>query len=212
MQRLWRSWWRSSSDSWRWIETAAWNGRYLWKCCTGNSSMTSRLFQTLFRRVEDFCINRNTTTVKCFGEGNTCFGDITSETDDYSGFMHFFLTNEDPLIKMCVQIGIHYGGIFYEFVPWNGVVSWEVDPWGHWRFSAENETYSVITFMFLSAHNLFDEFPHYVYVEFWLTFLIDITSSRWKWRWPQKIPAVHYVRPPQNLASVQLAGTLVSVI
>ncbi|XP_075508295.1 putative tocopherol cyclase, chloroplastic [Primulina tabacum] len=35
-------------------------------------------------------------------------------------------------------IGVHYGGIFYEFVPWNGVVSWEVTPWGHWCISADN--------------------------------------------------------------------------
>lgn len=40
-------------------------------------------------------------------------------------------------------IGVHYGGVFYEFVPWNGVVNWEVDPWGHWCFSAENETHTV---------------------------------------------------------------------
>ncbi|KAH6835831.1 tocopherol cyclase [Perilla frutescens var. hirtella] len=40
-------------------------------------------------------------------------------------------------------IGVHYGGLFYEFVPWNGVVNWEVDPWGHWCFSAENEAHVV---------------------------------------------------------------------
>ncbi|XP_057799551.1 probable tocopherol cyclase, chloroplastic [Salvia miltiorrhiza] len=40
-------------------------------------------------------------------------------------------------------IGVHYDGVFYEFVPWNGMVSWEVDPWGHWFFSAENEAYAV---------------------------------------------------------------------
>ncbi|KAK6912736.1 Tocopherol cyclase [Dillenia turbinata] len=35
-------------------------------------------------------------------------------------------------------IGIHYGGTFYEFAPWNGVVSWEIAPWGYWQMSAEN--------------------------------------------------------------------------
>ncbi|KAK4419970.1 putative tocopherol cyclase, chloroplastic [Sesamum alatum] len=40
-------------------------------------------------------------------------------------------------------IGVHYGGAFYEFVPWNGVVNWEIAPWGHWSISAENETYMV---------------------------------------------------------------------
>ncbi|XP_050212527.1 tocopherol cyclase, chloroplastic [Mercurialis annua] len=40
-------------------------------------------------------------------------------------------------------VGVHYDGIFYEFVPWNGVVSWEVSPWGYWFFTAENETHLV---------------------------------------------------------------------
>ncbi|KAK4364902.1 hypothetical protein RND71_016260 [Anisodus tanguticus] len=40
-------------------------------------------------------------------------------------------------------IGIHYGGIFYEFVPWNASVSWEITPWGKWHISAENERYMV---------------------------------------------------------------------
>ncbi|KAF7830122.1 Tocopherol cyclase, chloroplastic [Senna tora] len=35
-------------------------------------------------------------------------------------------------------VGIHYGGTFYEFVPWNGVVNWEVTPWGYWFMSADN--------------------------------------------------------------------------
>ncbi|KAJ6795620.1 putative tocopherol cyclase, chloroplastic [Iris pallida] len=40
-------------------------------------------------------------------------------------------------------IGIHYGGTFYEFVPWNGTVSWEISPWGYWNISAENDAYLV---------------------------------------------------------------------
>ncbi|XP_073129409.1 tocopherol cyclase, chloroplastic-like [Henckelia pumila] len=40
-------------------------------------------------------------------------------------------------------IGVHYGGIFYEFVPWNGVVSWEVTQWGHWCISADNGIHAV---------------------------------------------------------------------
>ncbi|KAK2446232.1 tocopherol cyclase, chloroplastic [Trifolium repens] len=40
-------------------------------------------------------------------------------------------------------IGIHYGGKFYEFVPWNGVVSWEVATWGYWFMSADNGNYVV---------------------------------------------------------------------
>lgn len=43
-----------------------------------------------------------------------------------------------------MQIGIHYEGVFYEFVPWNGVVDWEIYPWGHWLISAENKTHKVL--------------------------------------------------------------------
>ncbi|XP_048331844.2 tocopherol cyclase, chloroplastic-like isoform X2 [Ziziphus jujuba] len=40
-------------------------------------------------------------------------------------------------------ICIHFDGKFYEFVPWNGVVNWEVAPWGCWCMGAENETHLV---------------------------------------------------------------------
>ncbi|TYJ25119.1 hypothetical protein E1A91_A07G027300v1 [Gossypium mustelinum] len=40
-------------------------------------------------------------------------------------------------------IGVHYDGIFYEFVPWNGVVTWEIAQWGYWNIAAENKTHMV---------------------------------------------------------------------
>lgn len=40
-------------------------------------------------------------------------------------------------------IAVHYGGVFYEFVPWNGSVTWEISPWGHWYITAENATHKV---------------------------------------------------------------------
>ncbi|XP_042469545.1 tocopherol cyclase, chloroplastic-like isoform X2 [Zingiber officinale] len=40
-------------------------------------------------------------------------------------------------------VGVHYGGSFYEFVPWNGTVSWDVAKWGFWHMSAENNTHMV---------------------------------------------------------------------
>lgn len=43
-----------------------------------------------------------------------------------------------------MQIGIHHGGTFYEFVPWNGIVNFETTPWGYWYMSAENESHTVI--------------------------------------------------------------------
>lgn len=40
-------------------------------------------------------------------------------------------------------VGVHYDGVFYEFVPWNGVVSWEVAQWGYWRIAADNQRHKV---------------------------------------------------------------------
>ncbi|XP_020536393.1 tocopherol cyclase, chloroplastic isoform X2 [Jatropha curcas] len=40
-------------------------------------------------------------------------------------------------------IGVHYEGIFYEFVPWNGVLNWEISPWGYWFITAENKSHLV---------------------------------------------------------------------
>ncbi|KAK1370232.1 Tocopherol cyclase [Heracleum sosnowskyi] len=41
------------------------------------------------------------------------------------------------------MIGVNYGGLFYEFVPWNGVIEWEISPWGYWQISAENKTHKM---------------------------------------------------------------------
>ena len=30
-------------------------------------------------------------------------------------------------------MGLHWAGRFYEFVPQNGDVRWEVQPWGAWK-------------------------------------------------------------------------------
>jgi tocopherol cyclase len=40
-------------------------------------------------------------------------------------------------------VGIHYQGKFYEFVPWNGTVSWVIQPWGDWQMTAQNRDYQV---------------------------------------------------------------------
>jgi tocopherol cyclase len=37
------------------------------------------------------------------------------------------------------MIGIHYQGKFYEFVPWNAQVQWQIQPWGKWQMQAYNE-------------------------------------------------------------------------
>jgi tocopherol cyclase len=41
------------------------------------------------------------------------------------------------------MVGIHYQGKFYEFVPWNAKVSWQVKPWGDWYVKAEGADYGV---------------------------------------------------------------------
>ncbi len=41
------------------------------------------------------------------------------------------------------MVGIHYRGKFYEFVPWNAQVHWQVEPWGMWHIWAKNQHYAV---------------------------------------------------------------------
>ncbi|CAO2825942.1 unnamed protein product [Amaranthus hypochondriacus] len=46
-------------------------------------------------------------------------------------------------IENAALVGVHYEGVFYEFVPWNGDVEWEISPWGYWKVSADNGSYKV---------------------------------------------------------------------
>ncbi|PSB28193.1 tocopherol cyclase [Stenomitos frigidus ULC18] len=46
-------------------------------------------------------------------------------------------------MESVAMIGIHHNGTFYEFVPWNSQVHWEIQPWGHWRMWAENSQFTV---------------------------------------------------------------------
>jgi len=46
-------------------------------------------------------------------------------------------------MESAALIGIHYRGKFYEFVPWNSKVSWQIQPWGCWQMQAENSDYEV---------------------------------------------------------------------
>lgn len=41
-------------------------------------------------------------------------------------------------------IGIHHNGQFYEFVPQNAEVEWDVDPWGRWWIRARNGTHEAL--------------------------------------------------------------------
>lgn len=41
------------------------------------------------------------------------------------------------------MVGIHYCGKFYEFVPWNSEVSWQISPWGEWQMQAINSEFRV---------------------------------------------------------------------
>ncbi|MGK7921838.1 MAG: tocopherol cyclase family protein [Trichodesmium sp.] len=41
------------------------------------------------------------------------------------------------------MVGIHYQGKFYEFVPWNSEVHWQIQPWGEWQMQAKNDLFEV---------------------------------------------------------------------
>jgi len=36
---------------------------------------------------------------------------------------------------------LHYRGKFYEFVPWNSEVYWDIQPWGSWQMQARNSEF-----------------------------------------------------------------------
>jgi tocopherol cyclase len=46
-------------------------------------------------------------------------------------------------MEAVAMVGVHYGGQFYEFVPWNAQVTWQVEPWGYWYMRAERPDYVV---------------------------------------------------------------------
>lgn len=46
-------------------------------------------------------------------------------------------------MESVAMVGLHYQGEFYEFVPWNSQVSWEIQPWGNWQMHAQNDRYTV---------------------------------------------------------------------
>lgn len=41
-------------------------------------------------------------------------------------------------MESVAMIGLHYLGKFYEFVPWNSQVRWDIQPWGRWQMQAKN--------------------------------------------------------------------------
>lgn len=46
-------------------------------------------------------------------------------------------------MESVAMIGLHWRGQFYEFVPWNAQVHWQIDPWGRWRMQANNGRYEI---------------------------------------------------------------------
>lgn len=46
-------------------------------------------------------------------------------------------------MESVAMVGIHYQGTFYEFVPWNSTLHWNIAPWGSWQVRAENERFTV---------------------------------------------------------------------
>jgi tocopherol cyclase len=46
-------------------------------------------------------------------------------------------------IEEVAMVGIHYRGKFYEFVPWNSQINWQIQPWGKWQIQATNGDFQV---------------------------------------------------------------------
>jgi tocopherol cyclase len=46
-------------------------------------------------------------------------------------------------MESVAMVGLHYQGKFYEFVPWNSQVRWNIEPWGRWQMQARNSHYEV---------------------------------------------------------------------
>ncbi|QLE58858.1 tocopherol cyclase family protein [Nostoc sp. TCL26-01] len=46
-------------------------------------------------------------------------------------------------MESVAMIGLHYQGKFYEFVPWNSQVEWNIQPWGRWQMKATNLDYEI---------------------------------------------------------------------
>jgi len=46
-------------------------------------------------------------------------------------------------MESAALIGLHHQGKFYEFVPWNSKVSWQIQPWGNWQMQARNPDYEI---------------------------------------------------------------------
>lgn len=47
------------------------------------------------------------------------------------------------IVEEVGMIGIHYCGQFYEFVPWNSQISWQIQTWGRWEMQAINQHFQV---------------------------------------------------------------------
>jgi len=46
-------------------------------------------------------------------------------------------------MESVAMVGLHYQGKFYEFVPWNSEVHWDIQPWGGWQMQARNSEFEV---------------------------------------------------------------------
>lgn len=46
-------------------------------------------------------------------------------------------------MESVAMVGLHYRGKFYEFVPWNSEVHWDILPWGRWQMQARNAEYEI---------------------------------------------------------------------
>lgn len=87
-------------------------------------------------------------TITCYGHHIVTQTTFTPRVPRYS--IYTSIDDNTTSSSLFMQIAVHYDGVFYEFVPWNGVVNWEIAQWGSWSMSAENETHKVVDFKLLT--------------------------------------------------------------
>ncbi len=46
-------------------------------------------------------------------------------------------------MESVAMVGLHYRGKFYEFVPWNSEVNWDIHPWGRWQMQARTSEFEI---------------------------------------------------------------------
>lgn len=71
------------------------------------------------------------------------FDGVTGEVALTAGGGRRGLPFSPGTVEEVAMVGIHYASKFYEFIPWEGNVEWEVSPWGSWKMQAQRDQFEV---------------------------------------------------------------------